>query len=667
MKDDNKLKISEASLEDYSEVVHLFNRNHVYQFPDGRPLTVDDLDLTLKVKEVTHLFLLKNHGVLIGTSAFFKFITYGCLDWNSSFSGFLLIDSKSRSGQAITYLYKTILKKITKLKFSNIYTEISNYNKPSLALSKLNGFKEYDKTYEDILHCRSLRSHLPKILNTFRISNYYGKTYDISTFQIMEEIENPLEEETEIRIKVSDEEILFKAEDSASLPYYLKMSLFQMEIARLDNRYVLQVDFLSEQVKRVRVKTGKYHLANLTRAHPSLTLSRFANYYYIQATVETLYGNIDVQLERRKKHYRDATICLKRTFQGYDLLISPNGSLIFEKQKRKILEDSFLIFSQPLDKKLVVKEEENHITIKCFYQGALIEKIMTFTSDEEITCVYKCNQKAKEMFPKLLKQTFKLHCQEQLIRDSEGYLVNVPGSYPIEHDDFLRADKFEDRQFHYYLPNEDKMISYSPPGKASNQMQFRPLCLIDTDSLSFPLTYHFRISQASSEEALINLKKQPIWDSNYQASATDLLKHISNLTLEEEKDYGIKRMIANRKHYPSHKLVLAYNQIVLPKNEIPRDSELYSISFDYRIRGKFVQIRQGEHVKYDNKSYVLENSQQLVLYVASDDKYILISAKNGIFYSYKENNHLKIRCMFKRNSPYATNVSITEYRKCEEK
>ncbi|HGD4313549.1 TPA: cylE protein, partial [Streptococcus agalactiae] len=145
MKDDNKLKISEASLEDYSEVVHLFNRNHVYQFPDGRPLTVDDLDLTLKVKEVTHLFLLKNHGVLIGTSAFFKFITYGCLDWNSSFSGFLLIDSKSRSGQAITYLYKTILKKITKLKFSNIYTEISNYNKPSLALSKLNGFKEYDK------------------------------------------------------------------------------------------------------------------------------------------------------------------------------------------------------------------------------------------------------------------------------------------------------------------------------------------------------------------------------------------------------------------------------------------------------------------------------------------------------------------------------------------
>ncbi|EAO74632.1 CylE, partial [Streptococcus agalactiae COH1] len=24
-------------------------------------------------------------------------------------------------------------------------------------------------------------------------------------------------------------------------------------------------------------------------------------------------------------------------------------------------------------------------------------------------------------------------------------------------------------------------------------------------------------------------------------------------------------MIANRKHYPSHKLVLAYNQIVLPK------------------------------------------------------------------------------------------------------
>lgn len=42
----------------------------------------------------------------------------------------------------------------------------------------------------------------------------------------MEEIENFLEEEIEIRIKVFDEEILFKVEDSVLFFYYLKMSLF---------------------------------------------------------------------------------------------------------------------------------------------------------------------------------------------------------------------------------------------------------------------------------------------------------------------------------------------------------------------------------------------------------------------------------------------------------
>lgn len=52
----------------------------------------------LKVKEVIYLFLLKNYGVLIGILVFFKFIIYGCLDWNSSFSGFFLIDLKSCSG-----------------------------------------------------------------------------------------------------------------------------------------------------------------------------------------------------------------------------------------------------------------------------------------------------------------------------------------------------------------------------------------------------------------------------------------------------------------------------------------------------------------------------------------------------------------------------------------
>ena len=38
MKEVNQFKISETSFNDYAKVVDLFNKNQVYQFPDGIPL-----------------------------------------------------------------------------------------------------------------------------------------------------------------------------------------------------------------------------------------------------------------------------------------------------------------------------------------------------------------------------------------------------------------------------------------------------------------------------------------------------------------------------------------------------------------------------------------------------------------------------------------------------
>jgi len=49
MNKDSKLKISEATLKDYEEIVELYNKNQVYQFSNGVPLSVRDLDLTMKM------------------------------------------------------------------------------------------------------------------------------------------------------------------------------------------------------------------------------------------------------------------------------------------------------------------------------------------------------------------------------------------------------------------------------------------------------------------------------------------------------------------------------------------------------------------------------------------------------------------------------------------
>ena len=379
MMEENQLEVSKAHFDDYPEIVNLFNKNKVYQFPDGRPLTTEDFDLTMKVKEVQPFFLLRQNGKLIGTSAFFKFITHECLDTDSSFSGFLLIDSENRGGQAISYLYRTILEQIAQLGFSNLFTEISKYNKPSLSLSRLNGFREYSQTYEDILHCRSLRSNLPKVIKTFCLSDYHGKTYDLSTFEILEEIEDSARKETFIRTQISNEELSFKVQDQASLPYFLKMALFQLEIVQEAGRYYLQADFLSDDVEKIQVKIGRC-LSILNRKHKRLSLGKHAR-YAVQANIVTKQGMIAVQLERCRNQSLGESQLLEQSFCGYRLKVSHEGSLLFCKGERVVFEDTFIMFSRPLTSTFKVKEKPNSLDIIWSYKGAQIKKSINFSED----------------------------------------------------------------------------------------------------------------------------------------------------------------------------------------------------------------------------------------------------------------------------------------------
>ena len=90
-----------------------------------------------------------------------------------------------------------------------------------------------------------------------------------------------------------------------------------------------------------------------------------------------------------------------------------------------------------------------------------------------------------------------------MIENAGVYQAYTPGSNPIEHDDFIRADDFEEKTFSYYIPDEEKEIRYTPFGKGSNQMQFRPLSVIESTDLT-DLVYHFTISRVSRIESGIN-------------------------------------------------------------------------------------------------------------------------------------------------------------------
>lgn len=279
-------------------------------------------------------------------------------------------------------------------------------------------------------------------------------------------------------------------------------------------------------------------------------------------------------------------------------------------------------------------------------------------------CSYDFNRKAQRLFPNLIKQGFKIHCQEYLIKDGENYLPYKPGSYPVEHDDFVRAEDFKNKIFNYYVPDERKKVQYTPIGKASNQMQFRPLSLLEKDDLN-NLTYQFSISHVCFEKDSLGLKYNLHEDPIYKMTTNDLLKQIYDIRIEEEHNYGLKRSIANRKKYSTNNLILSCNQIVIPDRNFLADSDLHSISFDYKIQGEIEQVRSIGRMTYENKSYVLENRQSLLVYDIKQDRYLRFEAEDGIFYSYKENNKLKIRCIFTTKSSHTSNVSITEYRKSE--
>ncbi|SDP19194.1 CylE protein [Streptococcus equinus] len=654
MKEEHPLEISQACPADYPEIVALFNKNKVYQFPDGNPLCAEDFDLTMKVKEVQPFFLLRQQNKLIGTSAFFKFITLECLDWNSSFSGFLLIDSENRSGQAISYLYRAILERIAELGFSNLFTEISKYNKPSLSLSRLNGFHEFSQTYEDILHCRLLRSNLPKVIKTFWLSDYHGKTYDISTFEILEEVEDVTNQETLIRTQISDEELVFKVQDQASLPYFLKMDLFQLAVVKENGRYFLEAHFFSDDVEKIQAKIG-HRFVCLGPNHCRCTLGKGRRSYKVQAKILTKHGTIAVQLEYRSRQIIGKTQLLKQDFQGYRLKVSPEGDLLFCKNQRVIFSDTFIMFSKPLESTYKIIEKKAGLDIIWSYQGARICKKIRLAG-HHIMCSYSCNRKAEAMMPELLKQGFRIFCQEQLLKDGHHYLANRPGYYPLEHDDFLRASQFVQENFEYDIPSEGYHISYQPLAKASNQMQFRPLSLCqasDLNGASYQISFEAR-----------DFGKEDSFDKElYPASKKDLLKYISKLCLEEEFGYGTKHLIKNRKTFAIDSLVLAHNQLVLPENAIPKDCQQASLSFTLKMKGNLEQLRFSERISYQNKAHILENQGQLVIYDEKQDRYVQLLCPDGVFYSYKENNSLKIRCVFDTAPPHTINVRLTEYKR----
>lgn len=659
----NQLSITEISEMEVSDIVALFNKNAVYQFSDKMPLTLEDFKLTMAVKEVSHFYVLKSDDKIIGTTAFFKFTVHDCLKDTSSYSGFLLIDSLYRSGTAISFLYKEVLFTIMQLNFFTLYTEISKYNKASLSLGKLNGFTKYNDSYEDIVHCISLRSVLPKIFKAFRTSDYYGKDYDLTTFKIIEEkelTETNLSASV-IRTEISNEIIEYSVQQQACFPYSIKMDLFSLQLIQKDGGYQIKAEFFSTKVLKIVIKISPLKVVILKPDRAEYWFHRFKSVpeQVVKAKIKTVDGDILIQLACADSGRNNSYVHLNKRFNGYNFIVSPDGGLQFQKNNVTLMEDSFLIFSKSTKGNFSVVEEENKVIITYKQNKMTIKKTIEF-SKTTLMINYYFHRIDKSTLPQYLKQGFRFYNQNYLIKDTDSmYKPYLPGVFPIEHDDFLKASTFSSKVFHYLLPEYKQEITYAAPSElAGNQMQYRPLSLLDKDQLN-DFSYQIHFTNVPEEASKY---KRAISEELYEVELQDEVKKLTNFLVFSEVGFGTKRMSSAIKKIESSVIDIAYPYIFIDRKKHNLFYEYLSVSFDYKLNRHTTQVIYGNKYRHENKSFIIERVNELILFDEKEETFLVFEAKNGRFYSYKENNLLKIRCVFKKERDLVDTICIKKYR-----
>ena len=651
----NIYKVRELHREDIPDVVQLFNKNKVYQFLDNIPLSEKDFIETMKVKEVSHFFILEKFGQIIGTTAFFKFISFGSIDDCYTYSGYLLIDSAHRTGAAIHFFQKKVLMATSKLGFRLHFTEISRYNKASLTLSKHNGFTLFKESYEDIYHCYLLRSVLPKILKAFTLKGKIINEYDMNTFKVIQQRDRG--EYTEISTNISNEDIVFKVFPAGQSPFDIHFSFIRVYIFKKDNRLFFKSKFYSDEVLQIELTTDEKAMGMISRENPQIELFSSSNEIFCTANITTTKGNILANLHYSNMESRSKLVPVHQTFLSYHLEINlEDGDLyIIEKDgDRVLIEDPFLQFSKPVNTKFYSEEYPGKIIIKCIGSGVDIEKILLLDgSSINVQYIFKDINVSKKIYA---KYGLKFRSQNYLIKEKGKYRAYIPGIFPDESDDFVRENQIRNKEFQYHFPKEKLQLSYQTNNRGSNQVQFRPLVTILLQESKNNIHYSLHFRQMDIEH--LNLSKIPELLLKKVNFSGHLLKNIKcyGQTMNSSIRYDVHET-KNKMNY-----VLNQNAESLMLQNFSNNSSAYTIfEFDYVCASKVQFFKYGESYLYSNKGPTWEIDEELLIFEEANSQYTSFKIFKGSIYSYKENNKLKIRCVIPNQESVSQNVKISQF------
>ncbi|AYG02063.1 GNAT family N-acetyltransferase [Lactococcus allomyrinae] len=635
---------------DVPQIIQLFNKNQVYQFQNSKLLMAEDFLLTMAIKEMSHFYVLEKGNEIVGTTAFFKFITFGPVSEENSYSGFLLIDSEHRTGAAISLLQKEVLMDITNFNFHTHFTEISRYNKASLNLSKRNGFAIFNESYEDMYHCYLLRSSLPKILKAFKFTGNLEDKYDINTFKIIDEQED--KSVSVITTEISGERMQYQVFPQAQFPFDIKLELFRLFIYKENKKFYVKCEFYSKQVKFVKINLGKLKYTKLTREKSIFEIKTYNSNILLKAIVITDIGEIKVQLHYKEPHEEQRVLFLNKEFFSYRLKFNlKNGSLYLMRGNEKIIEDIFLQFSKPEDAQYSIEEFSDKLVIQC--KGKTIDIIKTIELKLDTFKATYTIKKLDILNPPVAKYGLKIENQDYLIEEENNLIPYVPGIYPDELDDFIKVELFKKNKMSYVIDSEKLGVSFFSEGPLSNQMQFRPLGYVELKYYTNDINYCIKFSKKRVKSFNKN-----IGDSEKVAIPWQAIK---NYQVYTNNEMSLVKHNVKKTHINLECMIDSEKEQMLIKNNQKITQNYIVFEFSYICSSKIQMWKYDEFYTYENKGGVWESNKELLLFEKIKNKYFRIQVEKGRIYSFKENNKLMIRCVIPNQATVNQSVQLQQF------
>lgn len=464
-----------------AEIVSLFNRNGSYQVSHNFNITKADWLLTYKAKEITDFYLVIINNKVIGCSGFFRYLVRGEASNNCLFSGYLLIDGKERTGQAVRELYQKVWKDVETLPGKIFITEINPQNRASLHLSKLNGYLETADSWEDIYNYHSLFSYMPTLLRSFYADN--SSKFDLSNSTIVNQ--NINENVITTKVKVDDNYITLKLLVGAFYPFYINIDdNILLFIEHKDGKAYLNYRLENISCKKINVVSG-FILASRNLKRKRNGKIRISNNKAITTKIKIKgnENNFYLLLNRNEENssvfeMSDIISNITETFIKYkELSIFINrdtGDLIYVDDKgNKVFIDKFGEIFTSNNKKFNIKIKNNDILITMRSKNIVIEKKISISDKIKVTYfVKKGNTGLLKIGLKILRQDYKIFDPI-----ASKYKRFQPKKFPMESDDFLYSRFFKICERKYFIESLNKELIVNSNKETSNQLGYRPLIL----------------------------------------------------------------------------------------------------------------------------------------------------------------------------------------------